>query len=94
MISILLAAGPDFRSGTRDEHRERSLVVVGWDPRCLCAQHRACSKSKEVGSVGVAEPSEADVTATPQLQVALNTVDIRVLSEQDVVSLSERRLIG
>ena len=40
------------------------------------------------------ELSEADVTATPQLQVALNTVDIRVLSDQDFLSLSERPMMG
>ncbi|MEC8588282.1 MAG: hypothetical protein VXY78_07875 [Pseudomonadota bacterium] len=40
------------------------------------------------------EPSEADVTATPQLQVALNTVNIRVLSDQDFLSLSERPMMG
>ena len=47
-----------------------------------------------MGLAEVAEPSEADVTATPQLQVALNIVDIRGLSEQDFVSLSERRMMG
>tara|TARA_S200000501_G_C20800506_1_gene733795 strand:- start:586 stop:744 length:159 start_codon:yes stop_codon:yes gene_type:complete len=52
-----------------------------------------------VGPAGAAEPSEADISPTPRLQVALNTADIRVLdhlvlSEQDVVSLSERRLMG
>ena len=52
-----------------------------------------------MGLAGAAEPSEADITPTPRLQVALNTADIRVrdllvLFEQDVVSLSERPLIG
>ena len=51
-------------------------------------------KSEEVGLAGVVEPSEADVTVTPQLQVALNTVDIRVLSDQDFLSLSERPMMG
>ena len=55
--------------------------------------------TKEVGLAGSAEPSETDITLTPRLQVALNTADIRmldylVLSEQDVMSLSERRLMG
>ena len=62
--------------------------------RGVSARYRACSKSKEVGLAGVVEPSEADVTATPQLQVALNTVDIRVLSDRDFLSLSERPLMG
>ena len=47
-----------------------------------------------MGLAGVTEPSEADVTATPQLQVALSTVDIRGLSEQGFVSLSERWMMG
>ena len=47
-----------------------------------------------MGLAEVAEPSEADVTATPQLQVSLNTAVIRGLSEQDFVSLSERRIMG
>ncbi|MEC7997206.1 MAG: hypothetical protein VX166_05410 [Pseudomonadota bacterium] len=66
---------------------------MGWDPR-FSARYRACSKSEEVGLAGVVEPSEADVTATPQLQVALNTVNIRVLSDQDFLSLSERPMMG
>ena len=47
-----------------------------------------------MGLAGLTEPSEAYVTATPQLKVALNIVDIRGLSEQDFVSLSERRMMG
>ena len=62
--------------------------------RGVSARHRACSKSEEMGLAGVTEPSEADVTATPQLQVALSTVDIRGLSEQGFVSLSERWMMG
>ena len=55
--------------------------------------------TKEVGPAGAAEPSEADITPTPRLQVALNTAYFRVLdhlvlSEQDVVSLLERPLLG
>ncbi|MBQ86039.1 MAG: hypothetical protein CMQ16_06515 [Gammaproteobacteria bacterium] len=54
---------------------------------------------EEVGLIVVAEPIEADVAATQQLQVPLNILEIRVLdhllvSEQDVVSLSERQLMG
>ena len=60
----------------------------------VSARYRACSKSEEVGLAGVVELSEADVTGTPQLQVALNTVDIRVLSDQDFLSLSERPVMG
>ena len=62
--------------------------------RGVSARHRACSKSEELSLAEVAEPSEADVTATPQLQVALNSLDIRRLSEQDFVSLPERRRMG
>ena len=52
-----------------------------------------------MGPTVVAEPIEADVAATQQLQVPLNIAEIRVLdyllvSEQDVVSLSERQLMG
>ncbi|MEC7126763.1 MAG: hypothetical protein VXW46_07345 [Pseudomonadota bacterium] len=47
-----------------------------------------------MGLAGVVELSEADVTATPQLQVALYTVGSRVLSDQDFLSLSERRMMG
>ena len=52
-----------------------------------------------MGLIVVAEPIEADVAATQQLQVPLNILEIRVLdhllvSEQDVVSLSERQLMG
>ena len=68
--------------------------------RGVSARSRELAQNtKEVGPAGAAEPSEADITPTPRLQVALNTADIRVLdhlvlSEQDVVSLSERLLIG
>ena len=51
--------------------------------RSVSARYRACSEAEVLGLDGVVEPSEAGVAATPQLQVALNTLDIRVLSDQD-----------
>lgn len=47
---------------------------------------------------GIAEPSQADVSITQRLKVALNTIDVRVLDHivvgsRDVVSFAERGLL-
>ena len=78
----------------------REACRSGVGIRGVFARNRELAQNtKEVGPAGAAEPSEADITPTLRLQVALNTADIRVLdhlvlSEQDVVSLSERPLMG
>ena len=91
MLAILLGSSP---ATARAMNIAREASSLWGEIRGVSARHRACSKSEEMGLAEVAEPSEADVTATPQLQVALNTVVIRGLSEQDFVSLSERRMMG
>ncbi len=47
---------------------------------------------------GIAEPSQADVSITQRLKIALNTIDVRVLDHivvgsRDVVSFAERGLL-
>ena len=97
MLAILLDSG----SATgRAMNIVREACRSGVGIRGVFARNRELAQNtKEVGPAGAAEPSEADITPTLRLQVALNTADIRVLdhlvlSEQDVVSLSERPLMG
>ena len=47
---------------------------------------------------GIAEPSQADVSITQRLKIALSTIDVRVLDHivvgsSDVVSFAERGLL-